>query len=98
MLPAGLITTQRPCFFHTHRCSRVDIAESRRACVQTKHVKGSRMDFASFQVALQHIAELLGVPEADVQRAVATSRGPLVNAVTLPRFVRLHDAAPGANL
>eukprot|EP00892_Ulva_mutabilis_P008527 jgi/Ulvmu1/6046/UM027_0023.1 len=56
-----------------------------------KHWKGGRMDFAGFQRALQHIAELLGVPEADVRRAVAASRGPLVNAVTLPRFVRLHD-------
>lgn len=60
-------------------------------CVQCRHVKGSRMDFARFQQALQQIAELLGVPESDMRRAVATSRGPLVNAVTLPRFVRLHD-------
>ena len=63
-------------------------------CVQTEQVKNNRMDYPGFLDALTQIAALLGVPEADVHRAIATSRGPLVNAVTLPRFVRLHDAAP----
>ena len=65
--------------------------------MQSEPVKGSRMGFEAFLCALHQIAELLGVPEPDVRCAVAASRGPLVNAVTLPRFVRLHDAAsPGA--
>lgn len=71
--------------------------ENIEAILQSEPVKGSRMGFEAFLGALHQIADLLGVPEPDVRCAVAASRGPLVNAVTLPRFVRLHDASsPGA--
>lgn len=59
--------------------------------VNNKH----KMTFAKFKVALNSIAELLGVDVVEVKKAIASSSGPLLHNVTLPQYHHLQES-PGA--
>jgi hypothetical protein len=49
------------------------------------------MTFGQFKTALGKIAELLGVDVKEIKKSIALSSGPLVNNITLPCYVQLHD-------
>ena len=62
-----------------------------RLCVQCKGTKSSKLTFGQFKMALKVIADYLRCDLASVHARIARSDGPLVNNITLPRYVKQHD-------
>lgn len=62
--------------------------------MQCKGAKASKLTFGQFKMALRIIAEYLNWDVAAVHTRIAQSDGPLVNNITLPRYVKQHDTHP----
>lgn len=66
-------------------------------CVQCKGTKTSKLTFGQFKMALKVIAEYLHCDLSAVHARIARSDGPLVNNITLPRYVKQHDTVAGGH-
>eukprot|EP00892_Ulva_mutabilis_P012039 jgi/Ulvmu1/9207/UM005_0307.1 len=56
-----------------------------------KEQKSNRLSYAQFRDALKHIARMLDTDVEQIKAKIISSQGPLVNNITLPKFIKQHD-------